>query len=63
MAAEYTRHPVIWDEKTKQMKQVTITIEIDIDELAVELARRTNRSKSGKSCIHGKVIVARQLPP
>lgn len=60
MGAVYTRHPAIWDEATKQMKTVTIDIEIDLDELAKELARRTNRSKSGKSCIHGKIIVAKQ---
>jgi len=60
MSVVYTRHPVIWDEKTKSMKTVTVDVEIDIDELAKELARRTNRSKSGKSCIHGKIIVAKQ---
>ena len=60
MTVVYTRNPAIWDEATKAMKQVTVEIEIDVDELAKELARRTNRSKSGKSCIHGKIIVATQ---
>lgn len=62
MTMFFTRHPVIWDEKTKSMKRVTVRVEIDVDKLAEELARRTNRSKSKKSCIHGNIIVATQEP-
>lgn len=60
MTFEYSRHVSIWDEATNARKFVEVKVQIDLVELARELARRTNRSKSGKSCIHGNIIIATQ---
>ncbi len=60
MTLKLTRTPKIWDPDLQIMKTVTVEIDIDVDELAKVLAARTNRSKHGKACAYGKVIVAKQ---
>lgn len=60
MIYRYSRHVSVWDEASNGRKLVEVDVAIDLDELAQDLARRTNRSKSGTSCMHGKTIVAKQ---